>query len=499
MPHQQFLFISYAREDGAFALRLAHSLREAGIAIWLDKLDIPSGARWDTAIQQALNDCASLLVVLSPASVASENVLDEIGFALHKKKHIVPVLFRPCDMPFRLHRFQYVDFTENYEHGLRELLEDLLKVGLFAPRVTPAVKPPTPPQPKPKPEIVPPPEKKTEPRPAPRPSPPSPQTVQPAFAWRRYAIPFALVAALALILWKGVDWSGSSKQEPQVTKKLDDISTETKRENKTEQPTTTPGQREQPRLRPKPEGMVFIKGGTFLMGSEESDDEKPVHTVIVNDFYLDEHEVTVAAYQSFISATRHAPPPQWAEQLRNREHPVVYVSWNDAKAYAKWAGKRLPYEAEWEYAARGGNTGLNGTPHYKYPWGDELSHERANYDGTEGRDRWERTSPVKSFPATGFGLYDMAGNVWEWCEDWYDANYYTGRPSPDRNPKGPSTGQYRVLRGGSWLNSPRSLRCAFATGSLPRIGSAMSVFVARRTLFFKLLLFYAFTLLRFGF
>lgn len=146
---------------------------------------------------------------------------------------------------------------------------------------------------------------------------------------------------------------------------------------------------------------------------------------------------------------------------------MVNVSWNDAKAYAKWAGKRLPYEAEWEYAARGGNTGLNGTPHYKYPWGDEINHERANYSGTEGRDRWERTSPVKSFPVTGYGLYDMAGNVWEGCEDWYDKNYYKGRPSPDRNPKGPSTGQYRVLRGGSWDNDPLNLRCAYRNRSYP--------------------------------
>jgi len=307
------------------------------------------------------------------------------------------------------------------------------------------------------------------------------------------------------VIWKGIDWDGSSPQDPPVTKKAEDSSatqrqsspaiqpksnepssikkqddtpTETKRENKPAAPSTTPAQRETARERTTPPGMVFIKGGAFLMGSDASDsenDEKPMRTVIVNDFYLDEHEVTVAAYQNFISATGHAPPPQWAEQLRNREHPVVSVSWNDAKAYAKWAGKRLPYEAEWEYAARGGNTGLNGTPHYKYPWGDEVSHERANYSGSEGRVRWSGTSPVKNFPATGFGLYDMAGNVWEWCEDWYDENYYKNRPSPDRNPKGPSTGQYRVLRGGSWDYDPRPVRCALrlrdtATNRLVNIG-----------------------------
>ncbi len=496
MTPNKFLFISYARADGEFALRLAQDLREAGIAIWLDQLDIPSGARWDSAIQQALDSCASMLVILSPDSVSSENVLDEIGFALHKKKHIVPVLYRTCDIPFRLLRFQYVDFTEGYERGLRELLEDLQKMGLAPPRAT---KPATPPRPEPKPEKIRPPEKKPEPGVAPPSSTLSPQKAKPAFALRRYAIPFALVAVLALVIWKGVDWSGFSAQEPPAKKKTDDssatqregrssvqpkssepstakkpddTSTETKRENKPAPPNTTSEQHESARVRTTPPGMVLIRGGAFLMGSDDGDSqeyEKPLHTVIVNDFYLDEREVTVADYQNFLSETSHAPPPQWPEQLRNPDHPVVNVSWNDAKAYARSVDKRLPYEAEWEYAARGGNTGLNNTPHYKFPWGDEASHERANYHGAEGRDRWNGTAPVKSFPATGFGLYDMAGNVWEWCEDWYDENYYKSRPNPDRDPKGPNTGNLRVLRGGSWSFIPPSMRCAGRDRDFPTI------------------------------
>lgn len=208
-----------------------------------------------------------------------------------------------------------------------------------------------------------------------------------------------------------------------------------------------------------PEGMVLIPAGSFLMGSEDGEnDEKPVHEVYVDAFYLDQYEVTVAQYQSYLRATGRPNPGNWDEQLQNLNHPVVYVSWEDATNYAKWVGKRLPTEAEWEYAARGGNTGLAGNPKYQYPWGNVASQDHANYSGVAGKDKWQRTSPVGSFPPNGFGLYDMAGNVWEWCSDRYAEDYYS--KSPKQNPKGPVTGDYRVLRGGSWYVYPQYVRCA---------------------------------------
>ena len=209
--------------------------------------------------------------------------------------------------------------------------------------------------------------------------------------------------------------------------------------------------------------MVLIPAGSFEMGdhfSEGEEDELPVHTVALDAFYMDTHEVTVGQFKQFVNQTGYDYDHMWddvAKYSPGDDYPMIYVNWNDATAYAEWAGKRLPTEAEWEYAARGGLVGQ------RYVWGDDekLARDYANYEWVEGKDKWELCSPVGSFKPNGYGLYDMAGNVLEWCADRYDGNYYTN--SPANNPQGreDSIYKYRVLRGGSWLALTNSLRVAY--------------------------------------
>ncbi|PWS46720.1 serine/threonine protein phosphatase [Streptomyces sp. FT05W] len=247
------------------------------------------------------------------------------------------------------------------------------------------------------------------------------------------------------------------------------------------------------------DGMVLLPGGVFLMGTEDpegfrADGEGPVREVRVSPFRIDAHAVSNRRFAEFVSATGHVTEaerfgwsyvfagflpaalrrgagrpegtPWWCgvegarwdapegpgSGIEDRgDHPVVHVSWNDARAYSRWAGARLPTEAEWEYAARGG------LEQARYPWGDELTpggEHRCNiWQGrfptrNTAEDGYAGTAPADAYQPNGFGLYNMAGNVWEWCQDWWSTTHPAGRRS---DPRGPGAGDAKVMRGGSYL------------------------------------------------
>ncbi len=255
-----------------------------------------------------------------------------------------------------------------------------------------------------------------------------------------------------------------------------------------------------PARKTAPKGMRALEGGAFIMGSDEGvypeDGEEPAREIHVDPFHIDITAVTNRQFAQFVKATgyvteaerfgwsfvfhsfltpearkrakgRPREAPWWRQthgaywrrpegrdsNLEGRmDHPVVHVSWNDAVAYCEWAGKRLPTEAEFEYAARGG---LEQT---LYPWGDELTpggEHRCNIwqgrfpDVNTAEDGYLGTAPARSFPPNGFGLFNMVGNVWEWCADWFSPDYHMDGPRV--NPAGPPEGQARVTKGGSYL------------------------------------------------
>ncbi len=425
------IFISYSRADSEFVLELAEKLRSSGVHFWLDQLDTTAGQHWDRAIEEALETSELLLVILSPASVNSDNVLDEVSYALEEKKQIVPVLYQKCVIPFRLRRLHYLDFTGDFDRALTQLLNALnIKEASKTDEDDQHQRQPTRGN------------RQEEPREA---ADAVSQRKTAGKGLPLHSFEFETVT---------IDEKGRiiERRKEQARCFVEDLGGGMKLE------------------------MVEIPGGSFLMGSPESEaergsDEGP-HQVTVSPFYMGKFEVTQAQWRAVANLPKMSrdlnPDPS---QFKGDNRPVEQVSWEEAVEFcerlSKKSGKRyrLPTEAEWEYACRAGTK----TP---FAFGETITPEIVNYDGNypygkaqKGAYR-ERTVDVGSLGvANGFGLYDMHGNVWEWCMDWYSENYYSQSPGVD--PTGPASGSARVVRGGGWYGVAQDLRSAVRYGRTP--------------------------------
>ena len=235
------------------------------------------------------------------------------------------------------------------------------------------------------------------------------------------------------------------------------LPTDTPEPSATPAPTKTPWPTRAPTSAPVVDpGMTYVSGGEFIFGSDGAkEDESPQQTMYVDGFNIDIHPVTCAEYKEFVDAMRHRPPRNWKDgqiPAGQEEHPVVWVSWDDALAYAEWAGKRLPTEIEWEKAARGTDGRI-------YPWGNTFDSSRCN----SREANLKKTNPVGEFPggASPYGALDMAGNVWEWTADWYDA--YRG--SVYQLERFGTT--HKVFRGGSWFDGSDAVRATTRNSGKP--------------------------------
>jgi formylglycine-generating enzyme required for sulfatase activity len=467
---QSLLFFSYAHAEAEFALKLAKSLRSAGANLWIDQLDIQPGDHWDRAVEQALTKAESLLIILSPDAVDSKNVMDEVSFALEENKRVVPVLYKPCKIPFRLRRVQHIDFTGDFDHGLERLLSGLaIKRAPEEPQTSqpvPAERLPPPKRPGPEEESTAGPEPVAIPRaiptepPAHEPAPPKPEplkahpkepeaikpeSAEPRKKRNNFLIGVMITVALAIVVGLAL-WS--SQELPRLSK------------TRPAEPPVAKAPTQRMFTNSIGMGFVLIPAGSFKRGSPAGesgryDNERRHLVTISKPFYLQTTEVTQKQWRQVMGSNR-----SYFKECGD-DCPVEDVSWIDAQEFIQKLNQtesgteyRLPTEAEWEYACRAGSNG-------RFCFGNDEARlgEHAWYWSNSGG----KPHPVGKKKPNIWGLYDMHGNVREWCQDWY-GDYPTGQVT---DPAGPKAGKTRVFRGGSFNASARELDCAFRLAIAP--------------------------------
>ena len=457
------IFISYSHKDKEYIEKLEKKLIEEGFDVWVDHR-IDYGSQWPKEIQRQLDACAAFIVVVSDNSFESKWVQNEVARADRKNKPFFPLLLQG-DAWLTIEASQYVDVNDKSlpPKKFYTLLETVvprnksgagkaLSDGESGIEQDDAKRTP-PPRKKPR--------------------------------RRKFNISIKLVVSIGAIAGLTLlgTWILPSILFPENTTQTPPATTPPTEEIPT--PGNTPVTKVPVNKIRTPDGMtmIYIPAGEFEMGSEDADEEKPIHTVYLDAFWVDQTEITNAMFRKFLDETGYVTDAEtsreswtydgsswsltknayWSQpdgpgsNLNGKnDHPVVHISWNDAREYCRWAGGRLLTEAEWEKAARG-------TEGWGYPWGNTLaSPEFLNFDLY-----FKDTVAVGSYERgrSPYGLYDMAGNVWEWVSDWYQLDYYEEAPS--ENPTGPSSGEKRVIRGGSWDDDADDVTSATRGQSAP--------------------------------
>lgn len=427
------VFISYSHKDTDYAHGFADHLQGMGFEVWIDeRLDY--GSAWPQEIQKQLDSCDAFIVIMTTRSFESEWVQNELNRAKRLKKPIYPLLLEGSGPWLSVESTQFADVRDGSfpDEKFHQTLERV------APRRIGG----------------------TAPRPIGKPAPA--KAAVPA-ARRSNPLLFAGIGVAALIVLGVVLVMNRPEASVETPETEPGISVQTEAAATDLPAEVSPTEVVPPKDAPQSSeitdangvAMVFVPAGNFIAGSDRGyDDEKPVHTVYLADFYIDKFEVTNVLYRACVEAGVCRPPNRTNSFTRDSyyanpqydDHPVVFVDWEDAKAYCAWRGLHLPTEAQWEKAARG-NDGRT------YPWGEGIDGSLANYNDTVGD-----TTAVGSYEdgRSPYGAYDMAGNAWEWVADWYSSTYYLSTPLTD--PPGPSSGEYHVLRGGSWHDNERIAR-----------------------------------------
>jgi len=491
------VFLCHAHADRDAVRALYTRLTKDGVDAWLDKAKLLPGQDWELEIRRAVREADVVVVCLSKlfnqAGFRQKEVRLALDTAMEQPEgeiFIIPARLEECDNLESLRRWHWVDLYEEngYEMLMLALQARANRIGvnlqikkgwlqnINAPRRSePAV------------------ERKSERKqPTPKADTPKPAKIEPKTnILPRKPNTIIIVALIGLVgticaaLISSPLLASLFERTPQPTM-IVSTATETKTSAPAEvfTPASTPTKSFTPTVTPYPTEMVDAQGvtmrlvpaGTFMMGSANgSDDERPVHQVDLDAFYMDVYEVTNAAYKDCVEAGACDLPQNTSSFTHSsyygdpdfNDYPVVYVGWNQADAYCTWRDASLPTEAQWEKAARG-KDGRG------YPWGNQFDDSLLNfcdkncavtYSGvadTNSDDGYADTAPVGSYEGgkSPYGIYDLAGNVWEWVADWYDSNYYAN--SPPSNPLAePNLGQDRVLRGGSWSFNATTARSAY--------------------------------------